>query len=130
MFVRIMALTLTGILVLPLMVVQADSIPKDEVDASQIYHGSPAEFSSAAEVDVEAVIAATPEFQEIKKHKIDQDTGKYWILRGQASNRALKAISDVAEETDYDLIAEMGYLGDLESPIGCDDITELVVSKI
>ena len=124
------ALALACIIAMPLALVQADSIEKDQIDASQIYYGSPTSFENPAEVDVEAVIAATPEYQKIQKRKIDKGTGKYWILRGQASNRALKAISDVAEETDYDLIAEMGYLGNLEPPVACDDITELVISKV
>ena len=118
------------ILALPIVLVQAEAIEKDQIDASQIYFGSPLSFENPAEVDVEAVIAATPEYQEIQKRKLDQGTGKYWILRGQASNRALRAISDAAEDSDYDLIAEMGYLGGLDPQVACDDITELAVSKL
>ncbi len=130
MFGRKVGLAAALLLLVPAFFVSGDSIPKDQVDASQIYYGSPSTFDNAAEVDIETVIAATPEYQEIVKKKIDQGTGKYWILQGQASNRALRAISDVAAEMDYDLIAEQGYLENLDPPIGCEDITELVVSKL
>ena len=79
---------------------------------------------------METEIAAPPEYKEIVKKKIDPGTGKYWIRQGEASNRALRAISNVAAETDYDLIAEQGYLENLDPPIGSQDITELVVSKL
>ena len=118
------------LLLLPVMIAVGGSIPKDQIDASQIYYGSVSAFEKAAEVDIETVIAATPEFQEITKKKLDQGTGKYWILQSEASNRALKAISDLAAETDYDLIAEQGYLEKLDPPIGCTDITKLVVSTL
>ena len=130
MFGRRMGLATAVLLLLPAIFVVGDSIPKDQIDASQIYFGTPSSFEKAAEVDIETVIAATPEYQEITKKKIDKGTGKYWLLQGQASNRALKAISDVAATTDYDLIAEKGYLKELDPPIGCQDITELVVSKL
>lgn len=130
MFGRKVGLAAALLLLVPAFFVAGDSIPKDQVDAGQIYYGSPSSFDNAAEVDIETVIAATPEYQEIVKKKIDQGTGKYWILQGQASNRALRAISDVAAEMDYDLIAEQGYLENLDPPIGCEDITELVVSKL
>ncbi len=125
-----MGLAAAILLLLSAIIALGDSIPKDQIDASQVYYGSPSSFEKAAEVDIETVIAATPEYQEIIKKKLDQGTGKYWILQGQASNRALKAIADVAAETDYDLIAEQGYLGILDPPIGCQDITDLVVSKL
>ncbi len=130
MFGRRMGLVAALMLLLPAFFVAGDAIPKDQIDASQIYYGSASSFENAAEVDIETVIAATPEYQEITKKKLDQGTGKYWILQGQASNRALRAISEVAAETDFDLIAEQGYLENLDPPIGCQDITELVVSKL
>lgn len=116
--------------ILPAAMVFAGGIPPDQVDSGQIYYGQASSFENPAEVDIETVIASTPEYQEIQKKKIDHGTGKYWILYGQATNRALKAISDVADESDYDLIAESSYLGSLEEPIASVDITELVVSKV
>lgn len=130
MFGRRMGLAVAGLLLLPAILAVGDSIPKDQVDASKIYYGSPSSFENAAEVDIETVVAATPEYQEIVKNKIDKGTGKYWILKSEASNRALKAVSEVADKTDYDLIAEKGYLKKLDPPIACKDITELVVSKL
>ena len=130
MFGRKVGLAAALLLLVPAFFVAGDSIPKDQVDASQIYYGSPSSFDNAAEVDIETVNVANPEYQEITKKKLDQGTGKYWILKVEASNRALRAISDVAAEMDYDLIAEQGYLENLDPPIGCEDITELVVSKL
>ena len=130
MFGRRTGISAAVLLLLPVMIAVGGSIPKDQIDASQIYYGSPSSFENAAEVDIETVVAATPEYQEIVKNKIDKGTGKYWILKSEASNRALKAVSEVADKTDYDLIAEKGYLKKLDPPIACKDITELVVSKL
>lgn len=115
---RRMGLAAACLLLVPAFLVAADSLPTDQVDASQIYYGSPMSFENAAEVDIETVIVATPEYQEITKKKLDQGTGRYWILKVEASNRALRAILDVADETDFDLIAEQGYLENLDPPIG------------
>ena len=125
-----MGLAAVFLLLVPAFLVAGDSIPKDQIDASQIYYGSPSSFENAAEVDIETVIEATPEYQEITKKKLDRGTARYWILQSEASNRALKAISDLAAETDFDLIAEEGYLENLDPPIGSQDITKLVVSKL
>lgn len=125
-----MGLAVAVLLLVPAILAVGGSIPKDQIDASKIYYGSPSSFENAAEVDIETVMAATPEYKEIVKNKLNKGTGKYWILKGEASNRTLKAISEVAAKTDYDLIAEKGYLKKLDPPIGCKDITKLVVSKL
>lgn len=118
------------LILVPVLPSTAASIPADQIDQSQIYYGSASSFESPAEVDMERVIMATSEYQEIERKKIARGTGKYWILRGQASNRALKALSDLTEEIEYDLVAESGYLAGLDPPIGCADITDLVIAKL
>jgi len=105
-------------------------IPSNEIDSNEIFFGNPSSFEKPAEVDVEAVIMATPEFKEIKKKKLDRGTGRYWILHSQATNRASKAISNYATETEYDLIANVGYLGNLEAPIEADDITKDIIKLV
>lgn len=119
-----------SIVALPLALVHADSIPEDQVDSSQIYVGSASSFASAAEVDAEKALQATPEYQEIKRKKIDSGTGKYWILVSQANDRVYRAISDVASESGYDLVAEKGYLGSLDPAVSSTDITKEVIEKI
>jgi hypothetical protein len=99
-------------------------IPPDDIELEQILFGNPASFSKPAEIDVEALTLATPEFEEIKRKKIKKGTGKYWILRSNATDRAHRAIQVVVEKTDYDLITTEGYLGDLPTPIECDNITK------
>lgn len=108
----------------------AESIPEKEVDLGQIYSGSPKDFSNPAEVDLGKVIEATPEYQEITKKRIEPGTGKYWILTQQAKTRALRAVDAVAEDSEYDLIAEKGYLGNLKSPIVAEDITKQVLKEL
>ena len=130
MFGRSMGLAVVFCLLVPAGLAAGDSIPKDKVDESKIYHGSASSFEKAAEVDIDKVLEATPEYQEISKDKVKRDTGKYWLLQGDASNRVIKAIKEVAEKTDFDLIAEKGYLGKLKPPVESEDITKLVVEKI
>jgi len=102
------------------------SIPSGEIDNNEIFFGSPTSFSNPAEVDVEAVIKATPEHKEIKKKKIDRGTGRYWILHSNATNRAHRAIRDYAENSGYDLVANIDYLGSLTVPIAADDVTKAI----
>jgi hypothetical protein len=106
------------------------SIPADKIDAQKLYFGNAASFTKPGNVDYEAIIKATPEYDEVKKKKVEVGTGKYWILLSQASDRAVRAISEVGQETGYDLIAAQGYLGSLVPPIPADDITPLVLAKL
>jgi len=106
------------------------SIPQDKIDTQKIFFGGAAAFDKAAEVDYEMVIRATPEYEEVQKKKIEPGTGKYWILLSQASDRVVRAISDVGQETEYDLITAQAYLGGLEPAIPSDNITQLIVDKV
>jgi len=45
----------------------------------------------------------------------------------QASDRVVKALTHLGEETDYDLICSSGYLKKLDPPITADDLTEKTV---
>lgn len=103
------------------------SIPAGDVMRNQIFHGIPSSFSNPAEIDVDAVILSTPEFQKIKKKRIRKGTGKYWILRSNATDRAHRAIQTLAARTKFDLIANSGYLGDLPTPIKCAEITKQAI---
>jgi len=105
-------------------------IPAAKIDVQKLYFGNASRFTKPGHVDYEAIIKATPEYDEVKKKKVEVGTGKYWILLSQASDRAVRAISEVGQETGYDLIAAQGYLGSLEPPIPADDITPLVLAKL
>ncbi len=106
------------------------SIPPEKVDAQKVYFGAATGFDKPGNVDYEAVIKATPEYAEINKKKIEPGTGKYWILLSQASDRAVRAISEVGQETGHDFIAAQGYLGSLQPAIPAEDITPLVVDRV
>ena len=106
------------------------SIPADKIEVQKLYFGNAGSFTKPGNVDYEAVIKATPEYDEVRKKKVEVGTGKYWILLSQASDRAVKAIAEVGQETGYDLVAAQGYLGTLEPPIPADDITQLVLAKL
>lgn len=105
-------------------------IPPADIQLDQIFFGNPSNFAKPAEIDVEALTLATPEFQEIKRKKIKKGTGKYWILRSNATDRAHRAIQQLAEDLDYDLIANEGYLGSLPTPIECDNITKKAIKLV
>jgi Skp family chaperone for outer membrane proteins len=106
------------------------SIPANKVNTQKIYWGSASGFDKAAEIDFGEIVKATPEYKEIKKKKIEQGTGKYWILFSQASDRAVRAVSEIGEEKTYDLVAASGYLGSLEPAIPAVDITKQVIKHM
>lgn len=105
------------------------SIPADKLDAQKVYWGNASKFDKPAKVDYEAVVKATPEYAQIKKKKIESGTAKYWIQLSMASDHAVRLISQVGKESEYDLIAATGYLGSLEPPIPADDITDVILKK-
>lgn len=106
------------------------TIPPEKVDVQKVYFGAATGFEKPAKVDYEAIVKSTPEYEEVKKKRIEPGTGKYWILLSQASDRAARAISDVGHETGHDFIAAQAYLGNMESEIPSEDITQLVVDKV
>ncbi|NUM54084.1 MAG: hypothetical protein HUU46_10610 [Candidatus Hydrogenedentes bacterium] len=109
---------------------QLCSIPADQVDSKKVFWGSTAGFEKPAEVDYDAVLKVTPEYRQMKKDRVERGTGKYWILLNQATDRSTRAITEVGQDTEYDLIAQRGYLASLTPAIPADDVTPLVVSKI
>jgi len=108
----------------------AYAIPAEKLDVQKVYYGTASGFTNPGKVNYEAIIKATPEYDEVKKKKVEVGTGKYWILLSQASDRAVRAITEVGQETGYDLITASGYLGSLDPPIPADDVTELVLAKL
>jgi len=106
------------------------SIPADQLQPTKIYYGTSESFEKPGKVRFKDIIKATPEYHEVKRDKIERGTGRYWILLSQASDRANRAIHEVGEKTDYDLIALDGYLGHLKPAIKADDITDLVIETM
>jgi len=102
----------------------------EKPDAQQVYFGSAKSFFKPASVDFKEAVKATPEYQATKKKKIKSGSAKYWQLISQASERALRVIAKVGEETEYDLIVRSGYLEGMNPPIETTDITEIVLKKL
>lgn len=111
-------------------VAEIHSIPADQVDPQKVYWGVATGFEKAGEVDYDEVVKATPEYKQLKKSKVERGTGKYWILMSQASDRTTRAISQVGQDTEYDLIVAQGYLASLEPAIPAEDITELILEEL
>jgi hypothetical protein len=108
----------------------AFAIPDAEMDEQRVFWGTASNFAKPGEVQYEEVIKNTDEFRQMKKEKVARGTGRYWILMSQASDKAVKAIAVVGEETEYDLIAQQGYLASLKEPIPAEDVTGLVIEAM
>jgi len=106
------------------------SIPEDEKNSQKIFYGATDSFDKPAEVDYEAVVKATSEYASIKSKRIKTGTAKYWILMSKASDHAVRVICEFAEESDYDLVVEKGYLESLTTPIPSENITNLIKKAI
>ncbi|MDZ4861703.1 MAG: hypothetical protein SGI88_22240 [Candidatus Hydrogenedentes bacterium] len=109
---------------------QMYAIPVDQVDSKKVFWGAVTGFEKAGEVDYDAILRSTPELRELKRDKIERGTGKYWILMSQASDRSTRAIADIGQGTDYDLIALQGYLATLTPAIPADDLTKVVLERL
>ena len=123
-------LGLSFVLAISAAVADPYAVPKEQLDPKKVYWGTSDSFERAGEIDYERVIKATPEYSEIKSNKIQRGTGKYWILLSQASDRVVRTISQVGQQTDCDLIASRGYLTGLQPPIPAEDITQVLLDNI
>jgi hypothetical protein len=104
------------------------SIPPDAVDDQRIFWGTASSFEKPGSVDYNALVSATTEYKEAVK--AEKNTAQYWLFISKANDRAIRAISNVGSETDFDLIVLKGYLEGLASPIETEDITELALAKL
>jgi hypothetical protein len=104
------------------------SIPPEAVDDQRIFWGTASSFEKPGSVDYNAVVSATTEYKEAVK--AEKNTAQYWLFISKANDRAIRAISSVGSETDFDLIVLKGYLEGLTPPIATEDITELALAKL
>lgn len=109
-------------------VAESMSVPPESVDDQKIFWGSASQFEKAGSVDYIAIVSATEDYKQARK--LETGTARYWILVNKANETAIRAISAVGNETDYDLIVLKGYLESLDPPIETDDITELALAKL
>jgi len=107
---------------------ESKTIPPESVDDQKIFWGMASKFEKPGSVDYIALVTATDEYQQAKK--VESGSARYWLLVNKANESAVRAISSVGSETDYDLIVLKGYLEGLNPPIQTDDITELALAKL
>lgn len=126
---RLILFTLfVGLGVLPLS--EGASVPPEQRDLKKIYWGDPESFDKPGEVSILDLVHSTPEFKKVEKEKVERGTGRYWILIEQASHRSIRAITSFAQQSDYDLIARLGYLNGLNPPITADNVTTQVLERL
>jgi len=106
------------------------SLAPDKVDEQKIFWGTASKFNKAGLVKFEEVIQATPEFAGIKERKIEAGTAKYWIMLSKASERAVRTIQEVAQESQFDLVAEFNYWQSVGDQIPAEDITSKVLERL
>jgi hypothetical protein len=118
---------IAALLIMAMTGAQAYTIPDKQIDRRKIFWGSPTGFEKPGNVEYGTVVKATPEYKEVSKKKVERGSGKYWLLMSRASDRAVHAIIRFGEKSDYDLIAQAGYLGSLDPPIPADNVTNQVL---
>jgi len=123
---RVIIIVVTALLIGPWSAL-ALAIAPEHVDQQRVFWGDPKGFDTPAEVDYRAVVQATPEYSELRKKKVEKGSAKYWILLNNASERALRVIGEVAVSTEYDLVVDKGFLGELTPPLEGKDITSQVL---
>ena len=111
-------------------VAESYSVPADKVNEQKVFWGNPAKFEKPAAVDYKAVVMATDEYKSIKQNKIETGSAKYWILISQASERAVKAVTAVGKESQFDLIVAKGYLESVGLNVQPTDVTNAVLEQL
>lgn len=106
------------------------SLAPEKIDEQKIFWGTATRFNKPGLVRFDEIIQATPEFAGIKSRKIETGTAKYWIMLSKASERAVKAIQEVAQQSQLDLVAEFNYWQGIGEQIPAEDITAKVLEKL
>lgn len=106
------------------------SLAPEKIDEQKIFWGTATRFNKPGLVRFDEIIQATPEFAGIKSRKIETGTAKYWIMLSKASERAVKAIQEVAQQNQLDLVAEFNYWQGIGEQIPAEDITAKVLEKL
>jgi len=106
------------------------SLSPEKIDEQKIYWGTAVKFNKPGVVKFDEIVQSTPEFAGIKTRKIEPGTAKYWIMLSKASEKAVRTIQEVAQESQFDLIAEFNYWQSLNEQIPAEDITQKVLERL
>lgn len=106
------------------------SLTPEKIDEQKIFWGTAVKFNKPGLVKFDEIVKSTPEFSGIKERKIEPGTAKYWIMLSKASEKAVRVIQEVAQESQFDLIAEYNYWQSINEQIPAEDITQKVLERL
>ena len=107
--------------------VRARPAPKPTVAAGDVVFGNAAVFSTPAEVDVDKVFEAIPEYREIREKQLGAGDARHALLIGKASRRFRCSLKKAAKAAGYDLVARRGTV---KSAAEVPDITQDVIDRL
>lgn len=100
---------------------------KPRVDADAVYYGRTTGFKSPAEVDVDAVYAAIPEYRKLLEKELEPEDAEYVLLMTKASRRFKKAVRAAARALQHDLVARIGSVENVDD---VPDISQEVIDRL
>lgn len=99
---------------------------------SRIYYPKPFKdkklYKKIGLVDCGTILNATPEYKEIERRDLDEESAEYHILVKRASDRFKKAVRRTVSSDGYDLIAESGAITVEGRKL--PDITKTVIKQL
>jgi len=105
-----------------------DQDDKPQVDETQVYYGNATAFRAPAEVDVDRVYRAIPEYRTILDEKLTEKHARYTVLLLKATRKFRSAIKSAAKDGSYDLVGNTGAIVLKGKTV--PDITEAVLKKV
>jgi hypothetical protein len=106
-------------------------LEKDKVRyrvTGDVYHGDKYKFEKPCTLCRKKVFEVIPEYQTIKRERLNKHSARYHILIQQANRVFRSKIKEALEDLDYDLVVEKK--GIKARRIKIPDITEEVIDKI
>jgi Skp family chaperone for outer membrane proteins len=94
-----------------------------------VYHGSAANTTAPATIDLKKVRAVTVEWQEIEAEGIEKESARGKQLLRKMNQRVREAAQAVAADESCDLVVREGDIAD-DQGRSVADLTELVIAKI
>ena len=97
-----------------------------------VFFGNPRRFRKPAELKSAKILQVIPEWQELRRKKLERTDPRYWILLDKVQRTFMDAIKDVAKRYGYDLVGEKGFLRghEAEKRFKVADITLVVLDEI
>ena len=101
-----------------------------KVDKTKVYYGRADSFKKPGTVEKDRVFADISAYKKIKKEGLKRKHPRYWLLLQEANEVFSRALTKVATDGGYDLIAEKGSVKPRRKGKAPPDLTAAAIKAV